>query len=712
MQVDEIIAKVAAYRPNTNLDLIRKAYAYAEEKHKTQKRESGDPYIEHPAATAFLLADLQVGATSIAAAILHDIFEDVKEVDKVEFRELFGDEVVKLVEGVTKLTKAPFMDKRELQAENFRKLFFAMSDDIRVILIKLADRLHNMRTLKHTEREKQIRVAKETLDIYAPIAHRLGIWRWKWEFEDLSLLFLEPDTYYELAAQVAKGRTEREAIIEDAKKILISLMQEAGIKAEISGRPKHFYSIYQKMLRQGRDLSEIWDLMGLRVIVNSVHECYSALGAIHTYWKPIPGKFKDYIAMPKANMYQSLHTSVIGVKGEPLEIQIRTWEMHNTAEYGIAAHWKYKESPGAQRDTFDQKMGWIRQLIENQQEASNTTEFMDTIRTDLALDEVYVFTPKGEVKILPQGSTPIDFAYHIHTNVGHKCAGAKVNSKLVTLDTELKSGDIVEIIINNSSAGPSRDWLKIVVSSRAKSKIRAFMKEQRRKEKLIAGKELLEKELRRHELEVHASMKEDRLDEVAKKSGHSTADELLIAVGYGKLSPTAVVARLFPDRFQEPEAKAKKVSTGHAESKGVIVSGIEGCLVRFAKCCSPVPDEPIVGFITRGRGVSVHRANCEEGKAIMASEPERQVDVSWSQSLRGLYQVSIEIDGRDRSGFLNDVTRILAEMDVAMASASAKAYKSGAAKVQVRIEIKDVSYLNAIMARMRKINGVEEVRRV
>jgi len=711
MNVEEIVSKVSAYRPETNLDLIRRAYSYAEAKHKNQLRDSGEPYMEHPAATAFLLADMQLGATSISAALLHDVLEDT-DAKLEELRAEFGDEVAKLVDGVTKLSRMQFKDKREQQVESYRKMFVAMANDVRVVLIKLADRLHNMRTLKHTDREKQIRVAQETLDIYAPLAHRLGIWRWKWEFEDLALLFKDPDTYYSLAVQVAKGRAEREGIIEEAKKTLAALMQEAGITAEISGRPKHFYSIYQKMISQGRQLSEIWDLMGLRVIVDTVHECYSALGAIHTYWKPIPGKFKDYIAMPKTNMYQSLHTTVIGNGGEPLEIQIRTWDMHRTAEYGIAAHWKYKEHTTGKTDTFEEKMAWLRQMIEIQKEANDSSEFMDTLKMDLSSDEVYVFTPQGDVKVLPQGATPIDFAYHVHTNVGHKCAGAKVNSKLVPLSTQLNTGDIVEIITNKASQGPSRDWLKIAKSTRARSKIRAFMKEQSRKEKLELGKDMLEKELRRYELDVHSSMKEERLDEEARKSGYSGMDELLLSIGYGKISPTAVVGRLYPEKFPEPELKLKKASSIQAVSKGVVVSGLEGCLVRFAKCCSPVPEEPIVGFITRGRGVSVHRADCEEGKLITASEPERQVSVSWSKSMRGLYQVSIEIVGKDRSGFLNDVTKIIAEMEVALVSASAKAYKSGTAKVHVRMEIRDINYLNSIMTKMRKIQGVEEVTRI
>lgn len=711
MNVEEIVAKVSAYRPDTNLNLIRRAYAYAEEKHKGQLRESGEPYMEHPAATAFLLADMQLGATSIAAALLHDVLEDT-QTRKEDLKAEFGDEVAGLVDGVTKLSRMQFKDKKQQQIESYRKMFVAMANDVRVVLIKLADRLHNMRTLKHTDREKQVRVAQETLDIYAPLAHRLGIWRWKWEFEDLALLFKDPDTYYRLAVQVAKGRAERESIIEEAKKTLTSLMQEAGITAEISGRPKHFYSIYQKMLRQERQLSEIWDLMGLRVIVDTVHECYTALGAIHTYWKPIPGKFKDYIAMPKTNMYQSLHTTVIGTRGEPLEIQIRTWDMHRTAEYGIAAHWKYKESQSGRGDSFEEKMVWLRQMIELQQEASDSTEFMDTLKVDLSSDEVYVFTPKGDVKVLPAGATPIDFAYHVHTNVGHKCAGAKVNSKLVPLETELKTGDIVEILTNKASIGPSRDWLKIARSTRARSKIKAFMKEQRRNEKLELGREALEKELRRYELDVHGSMKDERLDDVAKKSGFSNHEDLFVAMGYGKVSALAIVGRLYPEKFPEPESKPRKASGTQAVSKGVVVSGIEGCLVRFAKCCSPVPEEPIVGFITRGRGVSVHRSDCEEGKLITASEPERQVNVAWSKSPRGFYQVSVEIEGKDRSGFLNDVTKILAEMDVALVSASAKAYKSGRAKVHVRFEIRDINYLNAIMAKMRKIQGADEVKRI
>jgi guanosine-3',5'-bis(diphosphate) 3'-pyrophosphohydrolase len=615
--LEELLAKAGANRPDADLSVIERAWDYARDAHDGQVRESGEPYFDHPVAVAFILADMNLDPNTIAAGLLHDVIEDTGR-SYEEISQVFGSEIATLVDGVTKLSRMDFKSREEQQAESLRKMFVAMAKDIRVILIKLADRLHNMQTLDFSPPDKQRRVAGETLEIYAPLAHRLGMWRMKWELEDLSLRYLDTDAYYDLVEKVATKRQEREGYIEEARETLEAALTEIGISAEIQGRPKHFYSIYRKMENQGKDFSEIWDLMGLRVIVGTLRECYAVLGAVHSIWKPIPGRFKDYVAMPKSNMYQSLHTTVIGPRGEPLEIQIRTWEMHRTAEYGIAAHWRYKEGGGG--GDFEDKITWLRQILEWQKETRNGTEFVETLKVDLFSDEVYVFTPRGDVKTLPAGSTPIDFAYSVHTDVGHSCSGARVNGRMVPLNTKLATGDIVEIITSKSQAGPSRDWLAIAKTSKAKGKIRQWLKEEQREASVEQGKELVEKELKKLGLQVRANMKEERLLEVAQKFSYQSTDDLLASVGYGKLSAAQVVTKLVPERTADETPKPSPVKKKAGSSHGVRVPGVDNLLVRFARCCNPVPGDPIVGYVTRGRGVSVHRKDCPNAMIIVNAE--------------------------------------------------------------------------------------------
>ena len=641
---------------------------------------------------------------------LHDVVEDTGKTYE-EMAALFGPEVAALVDGVTKLSRVDFKTREEQQAESLRKMLVAMARDIRVILIKLADRLHNMRTLRHSNPEKQVRVASETVEIYAPLAHRLGMWRMKWELEDLALRYLEPAAYYELVERVATKRQEREERIEEARQTLHAALQEIGIEAEIQGRPKHFYSIYRKMVRQGKDFGEIWDLMGMRVIVDTVRECYAVLGAIHSLWKPIPGRFKDYIAMPKSNMYQSLHTTVVGPRGEPLEIQIRTWDMHRTAEYGIAAHWRYKE--GTSGGDFEDKITWLRQILEWQKETRSGAEFVETLKVDLFSDEVYVFTPKGDVKILPTGSTPVDFAYAVHTDVGHKCAGARVNGRMVPLSTPLSTGDIVEIITNKAQAGPSRDWLKFAKTSKAKSKIRQWVKEQRREESIEQGRQLLEKELRRMGLEVHANMKEERLAEVAAKLSHASADDLLASIGYGKVSALQVAGRLAPERVEKPaEELAAVPAKPSVRSHGRCGAGIDNVLVRFAKCCTPVPGDPIVGYITRGRGVSVHTEDCPNASQILRADPGRTIEVWWDTRERSSYPVDIEMEALDRPGLLTVVMNAVAETKATVSAVTARTSKNSTALIAMTVEIDDVDHMNNVISRLRRVSGVKDVHRV
>lgn len=707
MTIDGLLQKMAEAGIEHDPEVIRRVYAYAEAAHAGQKRDSGEDYIQHPLNVAAILVDMDMDATSIQVALLHDVVEDTG-VTIDEIGELFGDKVKELVDGVTKLSRLSFQSKQEQQMENLRKMFLAMAHDLRVILIKLADRLHNMRTLKHLPEDKQRAIAKETLDIYAPLTHRLGMWKIKWEFEDLSLRYLEPQVYYELVDKVAMKRQERESYIREVSDILRNKLKELGIKAELQGRAKHFYSIYQKMLNQGKAFEEIYDLMALRVIVETIQDCYEVLGVVHTLWKPMPGRFKDYIAVPKSNMYQSLHTTVIGTNGEPLEIQIRTHEMHRTAEYGIAAHWQYKEK-GPDDEELRGKIAWLRHLLEWQRDVKDADEFMENLKVGLFEDEVFVFTPRGDVKNLPAGSTPVDFAYSIHTHIGHQCVGAKVNGRLVPLDFPLKNGDIIQIITSKQGNGPSRDWLKFVKTTKAKNRIRQWLREQRREEFILLAKELLEKELRKQNLEVHENLKPDVLNDVAKRLGMVSMDDLLAAVGDGKITPGTVVSKIVGEK--EPERKKAQTSVEknlpRRAKHGVRVRGVEDLLVRFSRCCNPVPGDAIVGYITRGKGVAIHRVDCAN---IPMDSDARLIEVSWGDTEGDFYTVEIEIVADDRVNLLTDIMNAIAGLKLYISAARANT-KKGQATISLRMEIGHLEVVQEAIRRIRKVAGVTRVYR-
>jgi guanosine-3',5'-bis(diphosphate) 3'-pyrophosphohydrolase len=704
---EDLQKKIRETKPDSDMEKIREAYEFAATAHQGQKRDSGEDFIQHPLEVAWIVADLGMDITSVIAALLHDVVEDT-DISIEEIKKKFNSEVAVLVDGVTKLSRLAFQSKQEQQMENLRKMFLAMTHDLRVIIIKLADRLHNMRTLKHLPDEKQKSIAKETLEIYAPLTHRLGMWKIKWELEDLSLRYLEPDIYYELVSKVAKKRQEREVFIYDVKETLQRALAEMELKAEVQGRPKHFYSIYEKMQEQGKDFTEIYDLMGLRVIVATVQDCYEVLGIVHTLWKPIPGRFKDYVAMPKSNMYQSLHTTVIGPGGEPMEIQIRTWEMHRTAEYGIAAHWLYKEN-GIDDQELRQKVTWLRHLIEWQGEMKDSEEFMETLRIGLFMDEVFVFTPKGDVKNLPAGSTPVDFAYSIHSTIGHKCSGAKINNRLVPLDHQLTNGDIVQII-TKPIAGPSRDWLQFVKTSKAKNRIRQWIREQHREENIQLGRESIERELRKHGFEIQESLRQENLLEAAKKLGFSNVEDLLAAVGDQKVTPNTIIGKLGLEKeipkSAKPEIEEKRRSRkpGH----GVIIQGMENLLIRLSRCCNPVPGDPIVGFITRGKGISVHRKDCPN---LINEHPDRLIESKWEQDAKGTYPVDIEIEGIDRVNLLADIMNAISEMNLYLSAAKAR-IKKGTAFINLTLEIAHSDQIQTIFKRVRKVEGVLQVYRV
>jgi guanosine-3',5'-bis(diphosphate) 3'-pyrophosphohydrolase len=707
--IEELLRELREKRTAAEAERVRAAYEYAFAAHQGQKRESGEDYIIHPVQVAGTLLDLGMDTTSIMAALLHDVVEDTGR-SLEEIKKGFGAEVALLVDGVTKLSRLAFQSKQEQQMENLRKMFLAMTQDLRVIIIKLADRLHNMRTLKALPPEKQQKIARETLEIYAPLAHRLGMGMIKWELEDLALRYIDSEAYYDLVNKVAKKRQEREGIIAEVKETLQRSLDEVELKAEVQGRPKHFYSIYHKMQEQGKDFSEIYDLLGLRVIVSSVQDCYEVLGIVHTLWKPIPGRFKDYVAMPKSNMYQSLHTTVFGPHGEPLEIQIRTWEMHRTAEFGIAAHWLYKEG-GLDDTEMRKKVAWLRHLIEWQGEMKDTEEFMETLRIGLFVDEVFVFTPKGDVKSLPAGSTPVDFAYSIHTTLGHQCVGAKVNGRLVPLDHQLKNGDIVQIITSKTSLGPSRDWLQFVQTSKSKNRIRQFLREQRREENIQAGREILERELRKHNLEVHENLRPEVLGDAAKKLGFNNIEDLLASVGDLKVTANQVIGKMTGDK----ELPGKVFRTEVEERKrprrpgqGIRVKGVEDLLVRFSRCCNPVPGDPIIGFITRGKGVSVHRADCPN---LASEDPERIIEVEWDQETNTTYPVDIEIEAVDRVNLLTDVMNAISEMKLYLNAAKARS-KNGSAYINLTLEISHSDQIAGIFKRVRKVDGIQRVYRV
>ena len=713
---DVLYRLIKNYYSGTDLALVVKAYDFAALAHAGQFRISGDPYIQHPLGVARILAELELDVTTIAASLLHDVVEDTRYT-LADIEKEFSEEIASLVDGVTKLSRIEYKSKEEQQVENLRKMFFAMAKDIRVILIKLADRLHNLRTLKYLPLKKQKMIAQETLDVYAPLAHRLGIFRIKWELEDTAFRYLEPNKYYGLVEKVAKNRQERESYISRVIAAFDPKLKEIGIEAEIQGRPKHLYSIYLKMDLQNKRFREIYDLTAIRVIVNNIKDCYGVLGVVHTLWKPVPGRFKDYIAMPKINMYQSLHTTVIGPQGEPLEIQIRTWDMHKTAEYGIAAHWRYKEG-NKESDEFDQKLLWLRQLLEWQHDLRDAREFMETLRIDLFADEVFVFTPQGDVIDLPAGSSPIDFAYRIHTDIGHRCIGAKVNGHLVSLDYKLQNGDIVEIMTSKLAAGPSRDWLKLVRTPQAKAKIRRWFKKERKEESIARGREILEKAIRKLGFEPHDLMAEDPLEAVLERFSFTTADDLLASVGYGGLSVNQVITRLREEyRRLHPEAQPKttmpdlKPRPHPADaSRGVKVKGVDNLLVRLSHCCNPVPGDSIIGYITRGRGVSVHRVNCPN--VAFLNDPERLIEVGWDYDQTASFSADVELAAMDRSALLSDVMNILSDMRTRINAVNARTTKDMIAIINLRLEIKDLEELKVIIDRLGSVRDVFSVERV
>ncbi|MGE5630350.1 MAG: RelA/SpoT family protein [Caulobacteraceae bacterium] len=716
--LQELINIIKKYNPLSDVEIVERAYNFAEKAHDGQKRVSGEDYIIHPIEVAKILAELNMDNITIAAGILHDIIEDT-DYSYDDLKNIFGEEITLLVDGVTKLGKLEYKTKEEQQAESLRKMFIAMAKDIRVILIKLADRLHNMRTLKYMPHEKQKEKAKETMEIYAPIAHRLGISKIKWEMEDLALRYLEPKGYYDLVEKVAKKRKEREDEINKVIEILTEKVKEVGIEAHIEGRPKSFYSIYRKMYYQNKTFEQIFDLTAVRIIVDTVKDCYGVLGIVHTLWKPIPGRFKDYIAMPKPNMYQSLHTTLIGAEGQPFEVQIRTWEMHKIAEIGIAAHWKYKEGKTSQSE-FDEKLKWLRQMLEWQNEIKDTREFMETLKVDLFTDEVYVFTPKGDVVDLPVESTPIDFAYKIHSQIGNKCVGAKINGRIVTLDYKLQNGDIVEVITSANSNGPSRDWLKIVRSSQAKNKIKQWFKKEKREENIQKGKELLEKEVRRHGFTPAQLLKQEWLELVHKKFSLHTVDDLYSSLGFGGLTTNQVVIKLKEEyrksiKAEEREEdildkqleKAQDRKKRHHET-GVKVKGIENIMVRFSKCCNPVPGDEVIGYITKGRGVSVHRTDCPNVSDLM-EEPDRLIEVEWNSQTKVSYNADVEVRASDRKGLLAEITTIIDESKINITSFHSRTTKDKIAIINFILEITDIEQLNKLIRKFRKIEGVMDV---
>ncbi|MDL2205882.1 bifunctional (p)ppGpp synthetase/guanosine-3',5'-bis(diphosphate) 3'-pyrophosphohydrolase [Eubacteriales bacterium OttesenSCG-928-N13] len=722
-QLQALLQKIRRYHPDDDLNLVERAYLYAQNAHAGQKRKNGKPYFTHPYRVADILAEMMLDATTIAAGLLHDCVEDVPEITVEKVDKEFGAEVAALVDGVTKLSKLDFTSKEEQQAESLRKMFLAMAKDIRVVLIKLADRLHNMRTLKFQSPERQLPIARETLDIYAPLAHRMGISTIKWELEDTALRYIDPEGYYHLVELVGMKREEREKSIVNVVNVLDNALKEQGLIAEIDGRPKHFYSIYKKMKNQGKNFDQIYDLIAIRVIVDTIPDCYTALGVVHTLWTQVPNRFKDYISMPKANMYQSLHTTVVGMRGLSFEVQIRTREMHRTAEFGIAAHWRYKE--GKQADTLDNKLYWLRQILDWQNETRDPGEFMDALKMDLFSDEVFVFTPKGDVISLPKGATPIDFAYAIHTAIGNKCVGAKVDGRIVPLNSELQSGDFVEVMTSSSSRGPSRDWLQVVKTSEARSKIRAWFKHEFKDENRETGRDLLEKEAKRLGYSWSQLHKPEYLEPVYKRYTLNSLDDLYITVGFGGISAPQILNRLIEEykKATKPESpEIKPVSQAEANriredalkkqakhsSHGVVVEGEGGMLVRFAKCCSPLPGDDIVGYITRGRGVSVHRSDCVN-MADFRQTPERLIDVSWEGNTSTAYNADIQIVGYDRMGLLADISMLFNKMEVSIVALSARVDKNHHTVINVSLGIQNTEQLEKIIKQLLKRQDIIEV---
>jgi guanosine-3',5'-bis(diphosphate) 3'-pyrophosphohydrolase len=704
MTVSELL-RVADHLDPKGQVMVRKAYERAATAHHGQRRLSGEDYVNHPLEVAAILADLELDAETIAAALLHDTVEDTN-LTAEEVKREFGPEVARLVDGVTKLGRISLRTDQQQQAENIRKMMVAMAEDLRVVLIKLADRLHNMRTLEPLAEPKRRKISRETLDIYAPLAHRLGIGQIKWELEDLAFRNLEPEAYEDVIGRIARKRADRESLVSDLREILARELEKVGIQAEITGRPKHIYSVWQKMTREGKDFSEIYDLSAIRVLVESVRDCYGVLGVVHSLWKPMPGRFKDYVAMPKSNGYQSLHTTVITHTGEPIEIQIRTQEMHRVAEFGVAAHWTYKE--GGKDASFDQKLSWLRSLLEWQNEVGDAESFLNTVKVDLFEDEVYVFTPRGDVINLPADSTPVDFAYRIHTEVGHHCIGAKVNGRMVPLDYALQNGEIVEILTSKGPHGPSRDWLNFVKSASAKERIRKWFKSQRREENVAKGRDLLDKELHRMHRVSLADLPEPKLLEIASLQKFATVDDFLAAIGYGDLSPHAVVMRMALS-LDTPGADLRTIPSipQVQPSPRVLVRGEKGILTTIATCCQPVPGDAIVGYTTRGKGVTVHRADCIN--AVNAQDASRVVPVDWESDATHLYPVAIKIEAFDRQGLMRDIATVVAENRVNMSALQVHVYDDKTAVVSATVEIDSLAQLSRLM---EKLEGVKDVHTV
>ncbi|EOU1502894.1 RelA/SpoT family protein [Clostridium perfringens] len=723
--LEELISKIKANGNNVDIDLVKKAYDLAFEAHKEQKRESGEPYITHPISVAMILADMGMDTNTIVAGLLHDVIEDT-DYTYEDISNIFNVEVANLVDGVTKLGKIKYKSKEEQQADNVRKMLLAMAKDIRVIIIKLADRLHNMRTLKYMKPEKQKKKAQETLDIFAPLAHRLGISKIKWELEDLCLRYIHPEEYYDLVNMIAEKRVEREKFISRIIKELKENLDKANIDSDIEGRPKHFYSIYRKMVNKHKSIEQIFDLTAIRILVNTVKDCYAVLGIVHTIYKPIPGRFKDYIAMPKPNMYQSLHTTVIGSEGKTFEIQIRTFEMHRTAEYGIAAHWKYKSGingTDSKDMTFENKLTWLRDILEWQKEAVDATEFMEGFKLDLFSDEIFVFTPKGVVINLPAGATPIDFAYKIHTDIGNKCVGAKVNGKIVTLDYKLKTGEIVEILTSSSSRGPNIDWLNIANSNQARSKIKQWLRKARREENLERGKEMLDKECKKQSLVFSDLSKGPLYDKLLKRYHLNNVEEIYVAIGEGELLSSTVISKLKENivkqvaeeelnkNIEEQIAKTER-QIKKKQNYGVTVKGLNNIMVRFARCCNPVPGDDIAGYITKGRGVSVHRKDCSNFKAIVEKQREKVVDVSWGTEKGAAYVAELEVKAEDRMCLLSDVMLVITDSNLSLLSLNAKSGRNGVANINIQVKIDNIEQLKELMKKIRRIQGILDVYRV
>lgn len=727
ISVEEFFEMIKKYLNDNQVAFVHKAYDVAAKAHANQRRKSGEPYIIHPLGVATILAELQMDETTLAAAFLHDVVEDT-ETTLDQLKEMFGVKVADLVDGVTKLGKIEYISKEDQQIENYRKMFLAMAKDIRVIMIKLADRLHNMRTMKYMPVHKQQSISRETMEVYAPLAHRLGIYTIKWELEDLAFRYMEPEIYYDLVEQVKVKRREREAMINEAVAEIKEHLDEQHIKCEIQGRPKNFYSIYKKMQRDHKELSEIYDLLAIRVLVDTVADCYGTLGVVHSLWRPIPGRVKDYIAVPKSNMYQSLHTTVLYHNGQPLEIQIRTFEMHRISEFGIAAHWRYKESGGKSNmpsggdKDFEAKLSWLRQLLEWHKDMSDSRDFVNTVKMDVFADEVFVFTPRGDVIDLPVGSVPIDFAYRIHTDVGNRCVGAKVNGRIVPLDYKLSNGDIVEVITSKQATGPSRDWMNIVGSSDTRNKIRSWFKKERREENIAKGREMLEKETKRLGYDIKVLLKADKLKTVAASFRLDGEEALYASVGYGGVTLNGVMSKLVELYKKEQKltvtkdlsqllAELKPRRSKAKASHGILVKGEEGIMVKLARCCNPIPGDPVIGYITRGSGISVHRTDCPNVLSNNPDEQRRLIEVSWDITTDAVYKVNIVINASDRPGMMADIMQVTSEAKLNINALNCRTDKHKNAYITMGLDISNLEQLDNIMNKIKRMKGVYSVER-